>query len=107
MSDRLTDPPPDLPSPPQAIPHLRYLRGLVSALAVVMALGIAAIVALLWLRLAPGGVPVLPADLRLPQGAVAQAVTVARDWTIVVTQAGEVLVYDRAGMLTQRLTPGG
>ena len=103
MSDRLTEPPP----PPEAIPHLRYLRGLVSALAVVMGLGIAAIVALLWVRLAPGNVPAVPQNLALPAGAAAAAVTVARDWTIVVTEAGEVLVYDRGGRLTQRVLPGG
>ena len=102
MSDRLPEPPP----PPEAIPHLRYLRCLVSALAIVMALGIAAIVALLWFRLAPGAVPVLPPALTLPEGAVAEAVTVARDWTVVVTRSGEVLVYDRAGTLRQRVMPG-
>lgn len=87
------------------MPHLRYLKRLVTGLAVVMGAGIVAIVALLWLRLAPGEVPALPPEIALPAGAEAAAVTFASDWTVVVTAAGEVLLYDRAGTLRQRVTP--
>lgn len=87
------------------MPHLRYLKRLVTGLAVVMGAGIVAIVALLWLRLAPGEVPALPPEIALPAGAEAAAVTFSRDWTVVVTAAGEVLLYDRAGTLRQRVTP--
>ena len=37
----------------------------------------------------------LPAEIALPAGARAVAVTFARDWTVVVTEAGEVLVRRR------------
>lgn len=97
--------PDELPLPPEAVPHLRYLKRLVTGLAVVMGAGILAIVALLWLRLAPGEVPALPEEIALPAGAVAAAVTFARDWTVVVTAGGEVLVYDRSGALRQQVTP--
>lgn len=87
------------------MPHLRYLKRLVTGLAVVMGTGILAIVVLLWLRLAPGDLPALPAEIALPDGAEVAAVTFARGWTVVVTKAGEVLLYDQAGTLRQRVTP--
>ena len=37
--------------------------------------------------------------------AQAAAVTFARDWTVVVTDGGEVLVYDGAGALRNRVAP--
>lgn len=85
---------------------LRYLRGLVTALAVVMGLGIVAITAILWLRLGAGApLPDLPAQIALPDGAEVQAVTFARDWIVVVTTTGEVLLFDPAGGLRQRVQP--
>ena len=56
----------------------------------------------LWLRLGQpvqAELPELPADVVLPEGASPAAVTFARDWLVVVTQDGAVLVYDRAGAL--------
>lgn len=76
-----------------------------TGLALVMALGMAAVVAILWLRLSQPPLPDLPAAITLPDGAQAAAVTFARDWTVVVTEAGEVLLYDRAGGLRSRVTP--
>lgn len=100
MDEGLAEPPPA----PEAVPHLRYLKALVTGLSMVMALGMVAIVALLWLRLAPGGaVPALPPQIALPEGVAVEAVTFARDWTVVVTESGEVLLYDRSGVLRQRV----
>ena len=88
------------------VPMLRYLRALVTLLAVVMALGMIAIAAILWLRLsAPAPLPELPAGIELPQGSAVEALTFARDWIVVVTGAGEVLLYDREGALRGRLQP--
>ncbi|CAM4110012.1 hypothetical protein FOB51_09895 [Paracoccus yeei] len=84
---------------------LRWLRILVTALAVVMGLGIMAIVALLWLRLSTPVLPDLPEAITLPAGAAPAAVTFARDWIVVVTEAGEVLLYDRQGQLRDRVAP--
>lgn len=78
-----------------------------TGLALVMALGMVAVVAILWLRLSQPPLPVLPNAITLPEGARAAAITFARDWTVVVTEGGEVLVYDRAGGLRQRVAPGG
>lgn len=87
------------------MPHLRYLKALVTGLAVVMGLGIVAIVALLWLRLGPTSPP-LPQEMTLPMDEEAEAVTQTSTRTIVLTKSGLVLVYDRAGTLQQtvRLT---
>lgn len=88
------------------MPELAWLRRLVTGLAVVMGLGIVALVAILWLRLSQPPLPVLPDGLVLPDGATAAAVTFARDWTVIVTEIGEILLYDRAGSLRQRTLPG-
>lgn len=89
----------------KAVPELRLLRALVTGLAVVMGLGMIAIVGLLWLRLSAPVLPVLPETIALPDNTSAQAVTFARDWIVVVTDAGEVLLYDRAGALRNRVQP--
>lgn len=91
---------------PAEVPELAWLRRLVTGLAVVMGLGIVALVAILWLRLSQPPLPVLPDGLVLPDGATAAAVTFARDWTVIVTETGEILLYDRAGSLRQRTLPG-
>ena len=88
------------------VPELAWLRRLVTGLALVMGLGVAAVAAILWVRLSSPPLPELPPGLSLPQGASAAAITFARDWTVVVTDAGEVLLYDRTGALRQRVVPG-
>lgn len=87
------------------MPELRFLKALVTGLALVMGLGMIAIVALLWLRLGQPALPDLPAGIVLPEGARAQAVTFARDWIVVVTGEGEILLYDRTGSLRDRVQP--
>lgn len=89
----------------KAVPELRMLRWLVTGLALVMGLGMIAVVVLLWLRLGQPVLPVLPDTITLPTGARPAAVTFARDWIVVVTDAGEVLLYDRSGALRDRVQP--
>lgn len=90
----------------KAVPELGFLRRLVTGLTLVMGFGMIAIVALLWVRLGtPAALPDLPDTIRLPEGATPAAVTFARDWIVVVTDAGEVLLYDRAGALKDRVQP--
>lgn len=90
----------------KAPPEVVFLKRLVTALAFVMGFGMIAIVALLWIRLGSGAVlPDLPDTITLPDGATAQAVTFARDFVVVVTDAGEVLLFDRQGALRDRVTP--
>lgn len=87
------------------MPELRWLKALVTGLAVVMGLGIIAIVVLLWMRLSQPMLPDLPETITLPEGARPEAVTFAREFIVVVTDAGEVLLYDRSGALKDRLRP--
>ncbi len=84
---------------------LRWLRVLVTSLAAVMGIGVLVIAALLWLRLSEAPLPELPPEIALPERARAAAVTFARDWIVVVTEAGEVLLYDRQGRLRDRVQP--
>lgn len=88
---------------PEAIPHLRFLKLLVAGLAVAMVIGLAAIIVILWTRLGAAPLPELPDSVSLPNGATAAAVTFAGDRLIVVTDGDEVLVYDSAGKLSQRI----
>lgn len=65
---------------------------------VVMIVGLLTIVGLLVTRL--GGserLPTLPDSVILPEGAAPAAVTFARDWLVVVTDAGEILLYGPEG----------
>ena len=62
--------------------------------------------ALVRLGAAPATMPALPENIALPAGAQVAAVTIARDWVVVVTEAGAVLLYDReSGALRQRVVP--
>ncbi|AUH34850.1 DUF6476 family protein [Paracoccus tegillarcae] len=85
--------------------ELRWLKMLVTGLSVVMGLGMIAIVALLWIRLSQPMLPDLPTNIVLPDGASVQAVTFARDFIVVVTDAGEVLLYDQSGAMISRVQP--
>ncbi|WP_022707977.1 MULTISPECIES: DUF6476 family protein [Paracoccus] len=89
----------------KAVPELRWLKALVTGLTLVMGLGMIAVVAMLWVRLNQPALPELPDDIALPEGAAPAAVTFARDWIVVVTDAGEVLLFDRAGALQDRIAP--
>lgn len=77
------------------------------ALMVVMIAGLLTIVWLLVTRLGtPAPLPALPETVILPDGARPAAVTFARDWFVVVTEDGEILLYPRAGGApVQRLAP--
>lgn len=43
----------------------------------------------------------VPAELKLPGGATAEAVTFGKGWTAVVTSDDRILVFDRKGALVQ------
>ena len=87
------------------VPELAWLRRVVTGLALAMALGVVAVAGILWIRLAQPPLPRLPDAIALPDGETPAAVTFARDWTVVVTESGEVLVYDRAGELSSQVRP--
>jgi hypothetical protein len=87
----------------QLPPGLRFLKGLVIILMVVMIVGVITIVALLVTRMSPGALP-LPETIRLPDGALAQAVTAGDGWYAVVTTDNRILIFDRmSGALRQEV----
>jgi Family of unknown function (DUF6476) len=89
-------------SPDGLPPGLRFLKGLVIALALTMMAGVITIVALLVTRL-NGSVP-LPDSITLPDGAAAQAITVGNNWYAVVTTDNRILIFDRlTGALRQEV----
>ena len=70
-----------------------------------MIIGLITIVALFVIRFPKdlgASRPSLPANIALPQGAKAGAVTLGRGWIAVVTDANDILIFDAAsGTLTQ------
>jgi hypothetical protein len=99
-------PDPDMTDPQPVPPEVRFVKRLVVVLTGVMIVGITLIVGLLVLRLSAPPAPLaLPDTLALPDGVTAGAVTLARDWVLVLDDGGsEVLLFDRAtGALRHRL----
>ena len=81
--------------------NLRFLRRMVTVLTTVMIWGVVVVIGLLVTRLTRD-TPILPAQITLPDGASAVAFTQAADWYAVVTDANEILVFDRvSGALRQ------
>jgi len=85
------------PPPDQPPPDVRLIKWLVLVLTSVMILGVIVIIGLLVTRLGMAPAPLaLPDSISLPTGSTAQAITLAPDWVLVLTQENEVLLFDRA-----------
>lgn len=82
---------------PKLPAELRFLKLLVTTLTAVMILGLLAIVWLLVTRLGAPPLPALPDSVQLPDGATPAAITFARDWLVVVTDQGTILLYPASG----------
>ena len=84
------------------IPHLRFLRALVTVLAGVMIVGLLVLILLIVIRFREDGttLPALPDAITLPEGATAQAITAGPGWYMVVTDDARALVYTADGGLT-------
>ena len=92
------------PLPEDEVRNLRFLRRLVTALTATMIFGLLAIVGLLVIRFSAPGSPILPDELRLPEGAAATAFTQGSGWYAIVTDRNEILIYDRqTGALRQTI----
>jgi hypothetical protein len=94
----------DTPENLAAARSLRVLMRLVTVLTLVMILGLMVVIGLMVAKLGQGRVA-LPAEIALPEGATASAITAGPGWYAVVTTAGEILIYEAAsGALRQRVT---
>lgn len=92
------------PVPEGLPPSLRFLKALVIVLTLTMIIGVIMIVWVIVTRMpqAMRGLPELPTEVVLPEGAAALAFTQGKDWFAVVTDTDEILVFDRAtGALRQ------
>jgi hypothetical protein len=92
------------------LPHLRFLKVLVTALAGTMIIGLITLITLIVIRFPSSTgsdaalLPSLPASITLPKGETVAAVTFGRGWVAVVTKRDEILVYDtKDGTLRQRM----
>lgn len=74
--------------------NIRFLRRLVTALAVTMIFGVLAIVVVIVIRFSDRS-PVLPETITLPNGAQATAFTQGDSWYAVVTDRNQILIFDR------------
>ncbi|WP_425041290.1 DUF6476 family protein [Primorskyibacter sp. S187A] len=93
----MDDETPELPG------SLKLLKTLVTVLTAVMIVGVVTVVGLLVMRLGDQS-PVLPASIALPDGARALAFTQGEAWYAIVTDADEILIFDRlSGEMTQRV----
>lgn len=82
--------------------NLRVLRILVTVLTVTMIVGLITVVAVFVTRFESRSPVALPDQVTLPEGVTARAVTFGPDWYGVVTDADEILIFDRAdGTLRQ------
>ncbi|SFG14826.1 hypothetical protein SAMN04488020_101316 [Palleronia marisminoris] len=81
---------------------MRLLKWLVVGMTASM---IALAIVLIWAILSEMGSPApdWPAALDLPEGTRPAAVTRAQDFTVVVTEAGDILLFDAGGALTRRI----
>ncbi|MBY6068261.1 hypothetical protein KUW17_16030 [Leisingera aquaemixtae] len=85
----------------QEPPQIRFLRRLVTTLTVVMIGGLVLIISLLVIRL-QGNEATLPAEIALPEGVEAEAVTLGRGWIAIVSRDNRILIFDReSGALRQ------
>lgn len=78
----------------QEPPQIRFLRRLVTTLTVVMIGGLVVIISLLVIRLQASETP-LPAEIALPGGVEAEAVTLGRDWIAIISKDNRILIFDR------------
>lgn len=79
------------------------MRRLVTALTLVMIFGVVVVIGLLVTRL-NNDTPALPDEIALPGGARATAFTQGADWYAVVTDANQILIFDRlTGALRQTI----
>lgn len=73
-------------------------------LMVTMICGVITVVWLLVTRMPDGNaLPAVPAGLALPEGAVAQAVTMGQGWIAVVTADQRILIFRPDGSLRQEV----
>ena len=83
---------------------LKFLRLLVTVLTTVMIVGFIVLIGFLVTRFPDRAELSLPDQINLPDGSTPVAFTRAADWFAVVTGEDEILIYNLAGGLRQRIS---
>ena len=86
--------------PENKVPHLDYLRRLVTLLSATMICGMVILIILFVIRFQQDKLSV-PPEIRLPSGVTPIAYTQTRDWYAVVTQENKILLFTAKGKLFQ------
>ena len=76
---------------------MRYLKWLVTTLTVTMIVGLVVLISLVVMRFNANPAPAFPAEIALPQGTEAEAITRGTDFLAVVTTDGRILIYSPDG----------
>ena len=103
----MSDPaPPDIAYQASLPPSLRFLKWLVIILTLTMIGGVITVVGLIVTRMPQAFsavAPKVPADLQLPVGTEAAAVTFGTGWIAVVTTDNRIQIYNLDGKLRQEV----
>ena len=88
----------------QQVPHLTFLKRLVTVLTLTMIAGIAVLVTLVFIRFQDAKPnATFPSQISLPDGTTPIAYTRTRDWYAIITEEDNILIYDNTGALVQSI----
>lgn len=88
--------------PEQEVPHLAFLRRLVTVLSFTMIAGMVMLIGLFVIRFQDSGID-LPQSITLPDGTQPVAFTQTQGWYAIVTSEDEILIYNLNGELVQKV----
>ena len=86
--------------PEKDVPHLAFLRRLVTVLSFTMIAGMVMLIALFVIRFQDSGID-LPKAITLPDGKRPVAFTQTRSWYAVVSADDQILIFNLKGELVQ------
>ena len=86
--------------PEKDVPHLAFLRRLVTVLSFTMIAGMVVLIALFVIRFQDSGIDV-PKAITLPDGTRPVAFTQTRSWYAVVSEDDQILIFNLKGELVQ------
>ena len=91
--------------PEKNVPHLTFLRRLVTMLTLTMIVGIISLVTLIFIRFQGEDATVaLPDSIFLPHGDRPVAFTQTEKWYAIITDEDEIMFFDKKGTLFQKTT---
>ena len=90
--------------PEQNVPHLTFLRRLVTLLTLTMVVGIIVLVTLVFIRFQGEARPIsLPDGITIPDGLRPVAFTQTREWYAIVTDDNHIVFFDKNDILFQTI----